>query len=479
MQETNHQQHENDNNHDEQSQASLTTPLQVGCRWQPEHPHFYEETLKIKGWELHLLNADEFHSGNVAVLKRNGFNLVIDSGCDLVENLKKLTQTVDKGDDIKTFLINTHGHPDHTGGNSSLASDGATVISHQRARKAMIAYELVPDEGLPSITFRKKLNITLGNQRIKLIHLPSGHTDGDTAVWIPKLNVLHTGDPYMSHDYPLIDQRNQGSISDLIKTVSKLLKISNEETLIIPGHGDLSSRSDLIEYRYMLQRITSDVERMKAMGLSLRQIQEQKPTEDFDSRWEGDLITGDQFVSFIYDTLEDEISHIHSDSSESLEKSTSLGHATDDSDAGPWQLSFDASKIKTKPDRKGRLVFVFKGNSSTPISAVNNNNPQASAQSSVKQLAKHFDELTGSSFAESTLTYSDGDGVENVEFKTIDIKKKEQRLVIKTDMMERINELSMMHHAQPCASSEPECAPGHLLEQATFTINLPLIPGFE
>ena len=360
MQEPNHQQHENGNNQEEQNQASLATPLQVGCRWQPEHPHFHNQKRKIKGWKLHLLNADEFHSGNVAVLKRKGFNLVIDSGCDLVDNLKKLTQKVDAGEDIKTFLINTHGHPDHTGGNSNLASDGAIVISHQQAKEAMINYGLVASEGLPSITFRKQLNLNLGNQLIELIKLPSGHTDGDIAVWIPKLNVLHTGDPYMSQDYPLIDQGNKGSISDLIKTISKLLKVTNQDTLIIPGHGDIGSRSDLIEYRYMLKSITSDVERMKAMGLSLRQIQEQKPTKDFDSRWEGDLITGDQFVGFIYNTLEEETSHIHSNSSESLEKSPSLGQASKDSDQAPWELSFDAAKIKTKPDHKGRLVFVFK-----------------------------------------------------------------------------------------------------------------------
>ena len=478
MQEINDQQHKTDKNNNDHSDISLATPLQVGCRWQPEHPHFHNQKRKIKGWKLHLLNADEFHSGNVAVLKRKGFNLVIDSGCDLVDNLKKLTQKVDAGEDIKTFLINTHGHPDHTGGNSNLASDGAIVISHQQAKEAMINYGLVASEGLPSITFRKQLSLNLGNQLIELIHLPSGHTDGDIAVWLPKLNVLHTGDPYMSHDYPLIDQGNKGSISDLIKTISKLLKVTNQETLIIPGHGDLSSRSDLIEYRYMLKSISSDVERMKAMGLSLRQVQQQKPTQKFDSRWEGDLITGDQFVGFIYNTLEDKTTDLLASSSNISEKSPSLKHTSNNTNEAPWELSFNVSEIKTSSDRKGRLTLNFKGEDATKIHAFNNKNQKHSKPLAIKKLARNFDELTGKNFADASLTYSQEKRMRTVDFRIYDIKRKRQGFSIQSDMMDRINELSMSQNPKYCQSTNLECHE-HFVENASFTVNMPLIPGYE
>ena len=194
------------------NEDSLATELRVGCVWQPDNPDFHNQTIKVRGWKLHLINADQFHSGNVIVLKRKGLSLVIDSGCDISSNLQKLINTADATSSERTFLVNTHGHPDHTGGNTILATDGAIVVSHEHAKESMIDYGLVDKKGLPSITFKKRMNISLGSQVIKLIHLPSGHTDGDIAIWIPKLNILHTGDTFMSHDYPLIDQRNHGAL---------------------------------------------------------------------------------------------------------------------------------------------------------------------------------------------------------------------------------------------------------------------------
>ena len=283
------------------SQSELPFP----CGKQPDEPQFFNNRpIEINDWTLHLINAEELHSGNVVVLKKNNFNLVIDSGCNIAENIKKLTKKVKPKRDSKTFLINTHGHPDHTGANAILAQDGAIVVSHRQAKKMMRKVGGVEDQGLPSITYRKKMNISLGNQLIHLIHLPSGHTNGDTAVWIPKLNILHTGDAFMGDDYPLIDINAGASINMLIKAISKLINLSDNETLIIPGHGNLMNRFDLLDYREMLRSITADIESMKAKGFTLEEVVNEKPTKDYDGKWgSGKLVNGERFTGFIYNTL--------------------------------------------------------------------------------------------------------------------------------------------------------------------------------
>jgi len=283
------------------SQSELPFP----CSNQPDEPHFFNnQPIEINDWTLHLINAEKLHSGNVVVLKKNNFNLIIDSGCHIAANLKELTKKVKPKQDSKTFLINTHGHPDHTGANAILAEDGAIVVSHRQAKKMMRKVGGVESQGLPSITYRKKMNITLGNQLIHLIHLPSGHTNGDTAVWIPKLNILHTGDAFMGDDYPLIDINAGASINMLIKAISKLINLSDNETIIIPGHGSLMSRFDLLDYREMLRSITADIERMKAKGFTLKEVIDEKPTKDYDAKWgSGELISGKLFTEFVFKTL--------------------------------------------------------------------------------------------------------------------------------------------------------------------------------
>ena len=121
----------------------------------------------------------------------------------------------------------------------------------------------------------------------------------------------------------------------------------------------------------------------------------------------------------------------------------------------------------------------FKEKNATPIHAINNNNLQHPGQLSIKQLAKNFDELTGNSFAVSTLTYTQNDRHDHIDFKILDIKKDDRRLIIKSDIMEHIDKLPIIHNSKPCTSTELQCEPGQLLEQATFTIHLPLIPGLE
>ena len=286
------------------------------------------ENIFIKSfgpWKLTVRNSNKFHAGNITLLEKTKsknvetdskelntvvHTIAIDSGCpphanrnihNEIHNTKKLF-----------YLINTHAHHDHILGNSIFRDAGADIIAHINARQEMTELEDFDSSGLPNITFRDEINLFIDDIVVHLIHLPSGHTNGDLAIWIPKLNILFTGDTFMTEGYPLIDLKS-GSIRGLIKAVTSMIEIAGDNTLIIPGHGNLRKkgngsidgpkREDLIKYRNMLITVTAKVEKLKQLGQRLQQIIAKKPTQEFDREWDNNLICPENFVSFIYNSL--------------------------------------------------------------------------------------------------------------------------------------------------------------------------------
>jgi len=279
----------------------------------------------IGSWRLTVRNSNKFHAGNITFLEKimskdeeKGseklnkvvHTIAIDSGCpphgnrnirNEIKNTKKLF-----------YLINTHAHHDHILGNSLFRDAGAEIIAHINARNEMAALEDFDSSGLPNITFIDEMSLFIDDIVVRLIHLPSAHTNGDLAIWIPKLNILFTGDTYLAEGYPLIDTRS-GSIRGMIKAVTSMIKITGDNTLIIPGHGNLRKtdngsiegpkREDLIQYRQMLITVTTEVEKLKQLGHSLQEINAKKTTQEFDREWNNNLICPANFVSFIYNSL--------------------------------------------------------------------------------------------------------------------------------------------------------------------------------
>ena len=384
-----------------EQQAVTTNPdaLPVGfpCSLQTNLLQWNEQVVEQEQfgeWKLILLNSEKFHPGNVVILKRGKDLVLIDSGC--AKNYQKLVNKITKQDYSPFFLVNTHAHPDHTGANVEMVKEGAIVLAHHNAREHMVGYGVPEESGLPVVTFRRRMSIHAGDQRMRLIGLAPGHTDGDIAVWVPDMNILHTGDIFMSSDYPLIDANSGGTISGLIKSLKKVIRLSNRETVVIPGHGDLAGRKQLVQYRKMLRDVKKNVEYNKDMGLDLESIKDLNLTKKHDRKWgQGDLITGRQFVGFVYNTLEDKAAHSHSHSSSISEKSSVHQHPSNDSNRAPWELSFDVSKIETSSDRKGRLILGFQSKDATTIDAINNESRQQTNQLAIKKLAKNFDELRG------------------------------------------------------------------------------------
>ena len=282
-------------------------------------------TTTIGSWRLTVRNSNEFHAGNITFIEKiNPENAEIDS-----KDLNSVVHTIaidsgcpphanrNIGNEILNtkkvfYLINTHAHYDHILGNSLFRDAGAEIIAHDNARREMAALEDFDSSGLPNITVLDQMSLFVDDIVVRLIHLPSGHTSGDLAIWIPKLNVLFTGDTFMTEGYPLIDLRS-GSIQGLIKAVTSMIDIVEDNTLIIPGHGNLKKRTDgsivgpkredLMQYRQMLITVTEEVERLKQIGYSLQEINAIKPTQEFDKKWNQNLICPENFVSFIYNSL--------------------------------------------------------------------------------------------------------------------------------------------------------------------------------
>ena len=279
----------------------------------------------IGSWKLTVRNSKEFHAGNITFLEKIkpknaekypkepstvDHTLVIDSGCPPHAN-RNINNEI-KNTKKSFYLINTHGHHDHIMGNLVFRNAGASIIAHNNAREEMASLEDFDSSGLPNITFRDRMNLYVDDIVVQLIHLPSAHTNGDLAIWIPKLDILFTGDTFMTEGYPLIDLRS-GTIRGLIEAVTAMIQIAGNDTLIIPGHGNLTrkangniegpKREDLIRYLHMLRTVTAEVQILKELGYSLQEISAKKPTKEFDQEWGNNLICPENFVSFIYNSL--------------------------------------------------------------------------------------------------------------------------------------------------------------------------------
>ena len=304
-------------------------------------------------WKLILLNAEKFHAGNVAILKRGKDVVLIDSGC--AKNYEKLVKKITKRDYAPFFLVNTHAHPDHTGANVEMVEEGAIVLAHRNAREHMVGYGVPGESGLPVVTFGRSMSIYAGDQRMRLIGLAPGHTDGDLAVWVPGLNILHTGDIFMSSDYPLIDSNSGGTIAGLIRSINRMIRLSDQDTVVIPGHGDLAGHKQLVQYQEMLVSVSEDVRKQKELGLDVEAVKDLNLTKKYDKKWgNGDLISGRQFVGFVYNTLPEKTlaSSRRSFSNRDLKR-----HRAEDSGSSSFCLFSKEATLEI--DKRGKALLRF------------------------------------------------------------------------------------------------------------------------
>jgi glyoxylase-like metal-dependent hydrolase (beta-lactamase superfamily II) len=208
------------------------------------------------------------------------------------------------------FVINTHWHFDHVGGNENFGKAGAVILAHGNVRKRMSTTQLVkmfnrevppsPRVALPVVTFESDVTIHYNDEELYVFHVDNAHTDGDGLILFRKANVLHTGDTLFNGFYPFIDADSGGSIDGMIASADKVLGIVNEQTRIIPGHGPLATPKDLKAFRDMLATLRDSVAKLIRDGKTLEQAIEAAPTKSLDAEWGDGFLKPEQVVQMVY-----------------------------------------------------------------------------------------------------------------------------------------------------------------------------------
>ena len=208
------------------------------------------------------------------------------------------------------FVLNTHWHPDHRGGNAALARDGAVIVAHENVRRRMSVegfiavfdrkYPAQPPEALPIVTFTRDVKFHLGGEEISVVHVDGAHTDGDSFVRFRDANVIHMGDCYLNRSYPVIDYTNGGSFAGTIAAAATAIDMADERTRIVPGHGAVSNERELGAWRDMLVSIRDRVQAAVKRGQSLEAVKAGKPTSDWDDKVPQSFVTPDHVIEEAY-----------------------------------------------------------------------------------------------------------------------------------------------------------------------------------
>jgi glyoxylase-like metal-dependent hydrolase (beta-lactamase superfamily II) len=256
------------------------------------------------------------------MLVGNGGNIGVSTGDDVVflvdDQFAPLTRKIIdavKGVSDKPikFLLNTHWHGDHTGGNENFGAAGVVIVAHDNVRQRMSVDQFMarfnqtvkasPKAALPVVTFAEMVTFHLNGDDIHAIHVKNAHTDGDAVVHWQTANVMHMGDTYFNGMYPFIDLGSGGSIDGLITAVTTALGYANEGTKIIPGHGPLSNKAEMQAYRDMLVGAREQVAKLVAQKKTLAEVLAAKPTAMWDAKWGGGFMKPADFVSTLYESV--------------------------------------------------------------------------------------------------------------------------------------------------------------------------------
>ncbi len=248
--------------------------------------------------------------GNIgAFFGKDGTLMIDDQFAPLSNKINGAIKTLDPGE-IR-FLINTHVHGDHSGGNDNFKKMGITIVAHDQVRERMMVEQknargTTPPrdrDALPVITFADKMNFHLNDEDIELIHFDKGHTDGDVIVHFKKANVYHTGDAFVRYGYPFIDLSSGGSINGFVNTLDKLLLLLDDNSKVIPGHGELATKADVKAVRDAMADIRDQVAAALKKGKKPEDITALGITDKYDAVYGKGFLKGKDFVLMAAESL--------------------------------------------------------------------------------------------------------------------------------------------------------------------------------
>jgi cyclase len=258
----------------------------------------------------------EGEGGNIAAsVGEDGIVIVDDQFAPLAEKIQAALKNLGITDKPVRFVINTHYHGDHTGGNALFANAGSTVIAQDNVRNRMqtggeagnrssIKMNVKPAEkaALPVITFDHDVTVHLNGEDICALHFPAGHTDGDAVIFFPKNNVVHMGDDFVRYGFPFIDVASGGGVQGMIAAMEKAATMLPADVKVVPGHGQLSNLDDVRSFVTMLKETSAAVQNAIDDKKTLEQMKKEKILAAW-SKWSGEFVNEDVFIETLYNSL--------------------------------------------------------------------------------------------------------------------------------------------------------------------------------
>jgi len=250
--------------------------------------------------------------GNIGLsIGKSGSLVIDDQYAPLSDKILAMIKTLSP--DPVRFVVNTHWHGDHTGGNENLAKTGAFLVAHENVRKRMGSEQFIalfnqkvpasPEAALPVVTFAEGVSFYWNGDEVRAYHVAPAHTDGDTVVQFVKADVVHMGDCFFNGNYPFIDTSSGGKVDGVVAAAERVLAGVSDKTRIIPGHGPVASKAELQAYRDTVKAIRDRVAKLKAEGKTKEAAVAAKPSAEFDAKWGQGFVKPDVFVGLVYDSL--------------------------------------------------------------------------------------------------------------------------------------------------------------------------------
>jgi cyclase len=294
------------------SSIVFLSPPDGAAQQQTDYSKIEIKVTKVSG-NIYMLEGE---GGNIAAsVGEDGIVIVDDQFAPLAEKIQTALKNLGITDRPVRFVINTHYHGDHTGGNVPFATGGSTVIAQDNVRKRLesggtagnggsIKMEVKPAEkaALPIITFEHDVTVHLNGEDIRALHFPAGHTDGDSIIFFPKNNVVHMGDDFVRYGFPFIDVASGGSVQGMIAAMEKATAQLPADVKVIPGHGALSNLDDVRAFTKMLRETTAAVEAALKAHKTLDQMKREKILMPW-SKFSGEFVNTNAFTETLYNSL--------------------------------------------------------------------------------------------------------------------------------------------------------------------------------